>query len=301
MVYKDDRQMICGIHMSLTAKKIRSKKYVTVLSLILLMLLSGCSQGRNSSTGRDAGDGAESVRNVGVMLGWESDIMLSYDDSIKVVRYDELSDLFLALRYNKIDAVSLDESSLKRFEYSFTGVKRVEPETGISGYVALFSPKNKELMDDYNTFLEEYMKSPEYQKFRQTVEAFNGFDYPDFDTAPNGNGDTIKVVYMAGGFPRAFEDTETGVTEGFEVEILLAWANERNYHLEFVPSSYIDILNGLKAGRYDVAAGYFSDLYKEDYIRSGLNMSNPHDFEKIYTLVRTGEKISAAKDVDDLF
>ena len=106
---------------------------------------------------------------------------------------------------------------------------------------------------------------------------------------------------MAGSYPRAFEDTETGNTMGFEVEILLKWAHERDYNLEFIPSSYTDIINGLRVGRYDVAAGYFSDLYKEDYTRAGLNMSNPHDYEKIYMLVRTGDKITVSKDVDDLF
>ena len=271
-------------------------KYTNVLSLILTLILSlsGCSQASGSVSGNDADD-------VGVMLGWESDIMLSYDDSINVVRYDELSDLFLALRYNKIDAVSLDESTIKRFENSFSGVKRVEPETGISGYVALFSPKNIDLMEDYNAFLTEYMNSPEYESFRQTEASFNGFDYPEFDTSPNGTGRSIKVAYMAGGYPRAFEDTETGNTMGFEIEIMLKWAHERDYDLKFISSSYTDIVNGLRVGRYDAATGYFSDLYKEDYIRAGLNMSDPHDFEKIYMLVRTGDKISMSKDVENPF
>ncbi len=299
--YEMVRQMISKIHMSSTAEKIVTKKYITVISLILLLFLSGCSQGKNNSTGSNAGNDMENIRKVGVILGWESDIMLTYDNSVNPVRYDELSDLFLALRYNKIDAVSLDESSIKRFENSFTGVKRIEPETGVSGYVALFSPKNKDLMDDYNAFLTEYMSTPEYETFKRTKASFNGFDYPEFDTAANGTGRSIKVAYMAGAYPRAFEDTETGNTMGFEFEIMLKWAHERDYNLEFIPSSYTDIINGLRVGRYDVAAGYFSDLYKEDYIRSGLNISKPHDFEKIYMLVRTGDKITVSKDVDDLF
>lgn len=274
------------------------KKYTTVLSLILILIssLSGCSQ----SAGSNPGNGKVDARNVGVVLGWESDILLSGDNSINVVRYDGMSDLILALRYKKIDAISLDESTLKRFEYSFSGVKIIEPAIGTSGYVALFPPKNKELMADYNSFLDEYMKSPEYKTFLQIKKSYNGYDYPEFDTAPNGTGRSIKVAYTSEAYPRAFEDTETGKIMGFEIEILYKWANERDYRLEFIPSSYFDILNGLRTGRYDMSAGYFSDLYKDDYIRSGLNTSNPHDYEEIYMMIRTGEKISAIRDVEDM-
>ena len=125
--------------------------------VILLLLCCGCGTAETGDIQEKNNDKGLPGNRVGVVLGWESDYLLEKDKSLEVYKYDEMADMILALRYNKVDAISLDETSVKVVEAMTSGIERVDTDGGTVGYLALFNEDSTDLRDDYNSFLKDYL------------------------------------------------------------------------------------------------------------------------------------------------
>lgn len=272
-----------------------------ILTLLFVLSLSCGCVSSDAADGRAAKNqtGSSDIKRVGVVLGWESDYLLENDKSIQLYKYDEMADMILALRYNKVDAISLDGISTKVVEAMSTGMKKVEPEIGQVGYMALFNEDNIGLRDEYSSFMTDFIESDEYRDYKEWKDSFNGFDYQERSIESTGTGRKIKVAYMDTAYPRAFTDTNTNEPAGFDLYPLLLWANEMNYKVEFMPSSYTDLVQGLKNKKYDLAIGYLSDVYNSEYELFGLKPGTPQDYDKIYYMEKTGETMSVAEGLLD--
>ena len=235
-----------------------SKAMKSIIVSAAVLLSAGCAAPERAVI-NDISD--LNGKTVGTMLGWESDYVLSRctDLDIEIMRYDRLSDMVMALNYNKIDCAALDSVTFKSVKAMTSGIHELDLPVRECGYILAFSSENMELRDDFNSFLADYSESEEYADYMRRIEAFDGIDYQDPHISSNGKGRIIKAAYDDADFPRAFSDPSSGEIKGFDSEALKLWANDRDYKLEYTSSSYEDMLVGLNNGRFDVAFGYLSD------------------------------------------
>ncbi len=231
-------------------------------------------------------------RRVAVNLAWETDYLLSGRKDLTVVQYDTFADIVLALEYNKVDAFAVDGLVWKVFQANSSGLNRVEPPCGKVGYTAYFSPERAALMEEFNAFLEGYRQSEAYADHMARLEGFDGLNYDGPEIPLTGTGETLRVATSAEQFPRAFLEAGEDVPTGFDIDVVKRFANEGNYQLEFYCTVYDDLMQGLRAGTYDLAVGYLSDVYRADVLDAGLLVSDLLDEIPVYFVEKMQREIS---------
>ena len=272
------------------------RKWMTlVLCFVLLCSLSAC--GGAAWEYRPITDINDlQGRRVGVNLAWEPDYILTGRSDLEVVRYDTLADMVLALKFDKVDALAVDDLIWKVLSIGSVGLRRVEPAFHSTGYILYFGPDNEAIRDDFNAFLEEYQRSEEYRDHMARLDAFDGKTYTGPDIPQTGTGKLLRIAIESEGFPRSFPDPVTNQPSGFDLEALQYFANARNYRLEISLSNYVDIVFGLQAGIYDAGAGYLSEVYAQEVIDAGMYPSEAINYSGLYFIEKTQPSIRVNTD-----
>ena len=223
-------------------------------------------------------------RRVGVCLAWSADYLLTGREDMRLYRYDNRGGMLLALCYHQVDAVATEYYGYRLIEALTTGIGAVEPPIAEEGFTFFFGSDEEEACEQFNTFLREFMQTPEYDGFSERVFAFDGENADLLSIEPEGTGRVLNVGASVDCYPSVFLDAETGAVTGFEVELLTRFANRYGYRLDFTPTDYTDGELGLRYGRYDVMIGQLSELYREDVEAAGLRVSDDYIFLPMYLM-----------------
>ena len=262
-----------------------------VVLLLIILLLTACSSKWEYKPIENIND--LEGRNVGLMMGYETDYFLTGRQDMTIYRYEAIADMLMAINYDKIDCFAVDSMSWKLIEASTTGLEKVEPPFVIGAYVAIFSPDNSEMRDEFNEFMEDFMKTDTYKDILDRIANFDGETYEDPGIELTGTGKTIKLGYLAEGFPRSFMDIKADKALGFDVEVFEYFANAYNYQLDFYASSYENTESGVLTGIYDAGIGYFSSAYVKEMEATGYNPSVSFNEEEFYFVQKTEPSITS--------
>ncbi len=277
----------------LTIKRLSSA--CLLLSTVLLsVLLTACGTRWKASPIEDVGN--LEGRRVGVEIACDTDYALTGRSDLKVVRYDSLPGILLALQYDKVDVMALDELRWRFTEASHSGLRCVTPAFATSGYIIYFSSELSDVRDEFNGFLADYRSSDEYVSFQSRIAAFDGKEYIGPEIPLTGTGRVLRVAIDASAFPRSFAEADGDVPSGFDLEALKLFANERNYRLEFTISSYDDMIYGLQGGVYDIAAGFLSDLRDAESLSTYLCVSDSLYEVPLYFIEKTQADIELIEE-----
>lgn len=271
------------------------------LSAALLLCITICGCGVKKEEADSAPVDQFSGMTVGVMLAWDSDYALTPRKDLNLMRYDELPDMVMALKHNKIDAIAIDDMTARTIEQMVQGIEVIRPGIGRFGYCAGFNERNNDLLEDFNDFLSDFVQTQEYADLQRRMEEFDGLDFEESGIKPQGTGRLIRVAYSDDCFPSAYWDTNSDSLAGFDVEPLIRWANDRNYTLEITGTTFDDMLMGLTRGRYDVAIGCVSELYDGDMNSIGNKCSLPVNYLTNYFIIKSDGEMSAGSDFFDSF
>ena len=268
------------------------KRISSVLLIILLLIvLSAC--GAYTWSYRPVTDPDDlQGRRVAVYLSSESDYYLTGRKDMELVRYDTVSDMLMGLCYNKVDAMAIDGIMCTMIAAKSDGLEKSGEPYGYSGYVLYFAPDRKDLADEFDSFLSDYKKTPEYEDFLTRIKSFDGLHYDGPDTVLTGGGEVLRVAVCAEGFPRSFYDPGEDIPDGYDLEILKLFVNEKDYCPEFISSYYTDADIGLQNGTYDLAVGYLSDVYGYEVEQEGIFLSDPLYIDGMYFLQKYKNKVS---------
>ena len=269
-------------------------KYLAAVLLLFAVCLfsAGCSSGEwvyDPITNVNNLEG----RRVGVNLAWEADYYLSDRTDMELVRYDNTADMVLALKYDKIDAIALDAETIKVMKSVSEGVEIVEPAVGEVGSIMYFGSDDESLVEDFNKFLVEFKKTGGQEDLEKRLDAFDGSEYIGADIPLTGNGKVLRVAYGPDEFPRVFLNPGEDIPVGYDTEVVKLYANDRNYRLEFYPTSYDDSVVGLQTGKYDILTGYLSDVYADDVKAAGMFTSDPMFMAKVYLIEKYQKDITS--------
>ena len=126
-----------------------------LIFLLALLFISGCQKEWEPNLITDIND--LEGRKVGVNLAWEADYILTPRTDMQLFRYDSTPDMLLALGYDKVDAIAVDDSMWRMMDKNSEGLIKIEPEIKKTGYGWIF--KDKQLRDEFNAFLKEFKKT----------------------------------------------------------------------------------------------------------------------------------------------
>ncbi len=270
-------------------------KYAAVMLMTLALCLVSAGCGASAEWKYDPITDLNDLegRRVGVNLSWESDYYLSGRSDMKLCRYDTTSDLIMALKYDKIDAIALDADTIKLFMSQSEGLEVVEPAFAVLGCSMYFGADDAALEEEFNDYLAEFKKTDKYKDLMKRIDEYDGTDYIGEDIPLTGSGKVIKVVADPNNFPRAFLDPGQDILIGYDTEILKHFANDRGYQLEFSYSNMDDGVIGLRKGMYDVMTGYTSDVYADEVERLGLHVCDTMYHYYLYYIQKNRRDITS--------
>lgn len=202
-----------------------------------------------------------SGQRIGLMCGWESDYFLTPREDITLKRYDTTADLFMALNYNQVDALAIDDSLYSICKSCISNIDIVgEPLDQF--YYTYYTCFDDDFNDKLNTFIKEFKETDEYQDFINKcydLEWVNSDDY----TPETGAGDEINVGYVAEYYPSIFVDGK-GNIRGPEREFAVLFANHYNYKINWKPISSATFAMDIAYGKLNMAACSANELYRSE-------------------------------------
>jgi len=275
-------------------KEFRLKKiWGIVISLLLVpaLLLTGCSKQVHDPLTMENLAG----KRIGVMNGYSSDYIFCMDEyksyNLQLYRFDMYSDMELALRFNRLDAASMENDEA----YVFC---RIMPDFVIQlvpvndmefGYP--FCADKTELLAQFNQWVKDFRKTAEYTDIVKRVEATREAPYQAKKIENIVTTDKVlKVGLFDGWEPVSYINTATDEWEGSDIELITYFANSLGAKVELEPKSYQQMLIELGNGMLDVMLCPETLLYQKDMeMGSNVTMSDGVFLKDIVLLVNKEE------------
>lgn len=267
-------------------------KTAVILSLLVLLclLLTGC--GGNDVRKPINADDLSGLR-VGVIVGYSPDYILTKDSKgMETYRYDTYADMYLALSFNRIDAMATEREDayfICREEPDFTiGPAVTEP----SEYAYMFNIDRNELREEFNRFIREFRKTGEYVDMLRRVEATHNAPFQAKKVANIVTTDkVIKVAAFDGWEPVSYTNASTGEWEGCDIELITHFANSLGAKLVIEDKSWNQMLLEVANGMVDLILSPDSLLMAKDLEMSGnIIMSEPVHVKDIVLVINKEEK-----------
>ena len=92
-------------------------------------------------------------KDVGVVLGYTGDIIVSEITNVKVQRYNATSEAIMALKSKKVQAVVLDYEPAKNYSAQNPELKLIETDSQSEEYAIAIRKEDTQLLDDINKAL----------------------------------------------------------------------------------------------------------------------------------------------------
>ena len=241
-------------------KRIR-KILAGILCLCMVLALCGCGGQLRSYRSIDNVEDLDG-RKIGVTMGYAADYTLSHRDGkdMFLYRYDTNADMLMALCYRQVDAIVVDALTWQMINGTNTGLHRVEQPAAMDGSMLYSRRDEPDLRDAFNAFFAEYRQTQAYADLMDRMLSFDGNNYEYRGQEMTGTGREVIMGYDMACYPSCFV-TADGEMQGFEVELMIAFANANNYQLELVPSAELDMYMGIENGKYDMIFGQISVAY----------------------------------------
>lgn len=249
-------------------------------ALLFMMLFFVCGCAKKEIVEIDDVNDLHGLK-VGVNVAWECDYVLTGRSDMEIYRYDMTADMLMALNYNNVDAIAVDDVSWRILSTNSTGLEKIEPEFAVVGYILYFAGDKGELAEEYNSFLAEFKKTDDYKALIDRINSYDGNDYEMPDIPVNKDGKTVRVAFDVAGYPRAYLETD-GSCVGFDIEMALWFGAKCGYNIELVPTEFNEAIIGLKNGTYDAALGYISDVYADEARMCGFIPSDSYGETPLY-------------------
>jgi len=237
----------------------RVKKILCLL--LTVIMLSACFVGCNGQTNNEnkefvAFEDFENAK-LGVLTGSEFDRQTQeLFPNAEKLQFANVADLILSLETDKTDGFLLDSTYYSAIAWERQGYKAISSDkTSPVNFAVMLSESTmaKKIKGELDDFITE-MKS------NGTIDAlaekwFSGIrptEVEDAGTLSGENG-TITVAISNSDMPLSYVSENTA--KGFDVELMIAFAREYGYKIDFVAVDFDAKLGGIASNKYDAAIG----------------------------------------------
>lgn len=192
----------------------------------------------------------------------------------KIVYYNTLPDLAVALRTGKIDAFPSDPLSIEMMKEEAEGLTMIGPymDEYFCGFVFPKTQKGQQVRDEFDDWLTQAKESGAYDAMME--EWIHGEEedktIPDRESLTGEKGTLIFATEA--GFP-PFDYMRSGEVVGLEVDMAMEFCKDKGYDIEIVPMNFDGILPSIQAGKVDFAA---SGIAITEEREESINFSQPY-------------------------
>ncbi|MEN6391536.1 MAG: ABC transporter substrate-binding protein/permease [Syntrophomonas sp.] len=227
----------------------RNKLVIIGLMLILLFSLTGCNSAKDSSKMRQLDDIAH--KRVGVSNGtiFDGFVANKYPQA-QINRYSGTSDMVIALKTDKLDAMVIDYISANVLLKSNNDLAILSDDVMPMYFGIGFNKNNPALRERFNAFLKESKTNGVYDEvyqrwFKNDPEQAV---MPDIKNNPAGK----KVVLGVSVADLPYVAVMNGKYVGFDIEIIQNFAAREGYNLEIVSMEFSSLIAALSSGKVDM-------------------------------------------------
>ena len=205
------------------------------------------------------------------------------------VEFNSIADAKMALESGKVDAFPSDESIYLAMCWEGSEVDRVDEPIAPSDYGVIFAKgKNLELQNEFNAYLESIKADGSWQQLRDkwfsTSEPTEFVSYDDL-TGENG---TLRVGICSSTKP--FTYMKNGTYAGYDIEIIVGFAREYGYKIEFKDAMFSGVLSGVSSGTFDMGAAGFTIT---DERKESVDFSDVYHTEDLVLVVKQQKSSNA--------
>ncbi len=238
------------------------KKRVSCLLLVLmlcLLCLAGCQSKEEANEEPEASkiqDLAES--RIGLITGTMTALLTpEILPDAEYTEYNSAADVTMALMTGKIDAYPVDESLYLSLRWEGQNVERIDERLASSDYGMIFGKgENLELQAELNEFLARFREEGGLAEYE--AKWFADSEPTEFLSYENLSGENGTLTVGICSSTKPFVYMKNGSYAGFDIELLILFAEEYGYKLDFEDTQFGSILTGVVMGSYDIGASGFT-------------------------------------------
>ena len=271
------------------------KKFACFMLAVLLMFgcFAGCKQQESADKVYTNMADLENAK-IGLITGtMTADLVPTILPDAQYQQFNTASDVAMALESGVVDAYPIDESIYLAMLWENMDVNRIKEPIEVSTYGIIFGKgENLELQNQFNAFLADTAETGELGKLESKWFATSEpVEFLSYEELPATNG-TLKVGLNSSQKP--FVYLKDGQYTGFDVEMLILFAKEYGYQLDFEDTQFGSVLTGVSLGAYDLGISGFT--ITEERAQS-IDFSDVYHEEDLVMVVRgTGEKQKTLAD-----
>lgn len=230
-----------------------------LLAILMLLTFAGCAQEPDTTSADTNSDTKTSLADmsnakIGVVTGSMQAIILPQMlPDAQFQEYNSTTDAAMALSSGKIDAFSTEESVFLAMLWEGQKFDRIEEPVAVSEYGVMFGKgRDLALQQEFDQFLTDFRESGALEELdKKWFSSREPLEFLDPDGLTGENG-TLRIAINSSQKPFAY--VKNGKYAGFDVEMLILFAQEYGYQLDIDDASFGGILTGIDQGTYDIAA-----------------------------------------------
>ena len=233
----------------------RAKKIICLVFTILTVMscFVGCGTGNDDKTYTTLDELNDA--KIGVVTGTVFSVLA--DELIpkaEKIEFNSASDALMALDNGKIDAFPTDESLYYAMRWEGKNYSIVEESMATSTYGMIFGKgANQDLRAELNAFLSDNKETVAVLEAKWFSEK-EPTEFMSYDDLTGQNG-TLRIGVCSSVKP--FVYMKDGRLTGYDIEILISFAREYGYKLDFEDTLFASVLTGVSMGTYDIGASGF--------------------------------------------
>ena len=248
------------------------KKFLMLLSLCLILFLTGCSSQTESTITHETKISELSGQTIGVQTGTLSELaLLARVPDVKLEYYQEITDEQTALKNGRIVGY-IDESCAFGVEVCHQPwLDRIdEPIDDESIVIALGNnDRARQLQQQLNVFIADSKADGTLAELESNWVTNYTIDGCVVDKSGiTGENGVVTVAVEDGYEPFSYLGAD-GTMQGFDIDFIYRFCRAYGYEPEIIPISFDAICPGIESGKYDMGTAIvYSDERSEDTIIS---------------------------------
>lgn len=235
------------------------KKMSWLLALLLcLVCLTGC-QSKETVEEPEASKIQDLAKSkIGLITGTMTALMTpEILPEAEYLEYNNAADVAMSLMMGKIDAYPADESLYLSLLWEGQAVDRIDERLASSDYGMIFGKgENLQLQAELNEFLAQFRAEGGLEEYE--TKWFSDSEPTEFLSYENLSGENGTLTVGICSSTKPFVYMKNGSYVGFDIDLLILFAEEYGYDLDFEDTQFGSILTGVVMGSYDMGVSGFT-------------------------------------------
>lgn len=238
------------------------------LFLFVILILSGCSAKPDKILNKN------DIANmkIGVVMGSQAPIFVDKEyPKAKLLEYNSVTDLVLALKTRKVDCAIFDYLSLKPITVKDDTLSVLPDYLTQDDYAIAVKKGNTKLLNELNAFIDKIKSDGTYDDIYKRWVTEQKYEMPEIKSSGE-KGDITVGVSSVTALPLC--GVVDGKAVGYNLEIAARFAAELGYNLKISDMEFGALIPALASGKIDFSA---NDLIITEERKKQVDFSKPYD------------------------